>query len=183
MTRNCVNGSSSGPPQTRGIAIPNTPASFIARAMPGGIRRPRSISSPAVRICSANPIAACRIGESSAVALPAAREGLIGSACSGVTIACRWEYLESMLFSSWRLSGSVAGPERFREFATHSLSPEADVLEQVITELAQLLARMGAGTASPTPNGGHDPPDRRERRDTPGLGARRHPLCKPQFRW
>ncbi len=97
ITRNCVNGSSSGPPQPRGIAIPKTPASFIAAAMLGGIRRPRSISSPAARICSASPIAACRTGGSSAVACPAACVILIGSSWLGVTIAgCSGEVIASM---------------------------------------------------------------------------------------
>src|SRR3954463_9803493 len=64
-------GSSSGPPHARGITMPKTPASFIAVASGGGIRRPCSISSLADRICGAKPIAACRICESSFDAFPA----------------------------------------------------------------------------------------------------------------
>jgi hypothetical protein len=71
ITRICVSGSNSGPVQARGIAMPKTPASFIA-AIDCGIRRPVSISSLAARICSAGPIAACRVGESSAAVVPAA---------------------------------------------------------------------------------------------------------------
>jgi hypothetical protein len=47
------------------MAMPKTPASFIAAANRGGMRRPRSISSLTARICGAIAIAACRIGESS----------------------------------------------------------------------------------------------------------------------
>jgi hypothetical protein len=72
ITRICVSGSNSGPLQARGIAMPKTPASFIAAAIDCGIRRLASISSLAARICSAGPIAACRVGESSAAAVPAA---------------------------------------------------------------------------------------------------------------
>jgi hypothetical protein len=54
-----------------GIAMPKTPASFIATAIDGGIQRPVSILSLASRICSASLIAACRIGESSVPASPA----------------------------------------------------------------------------------------------------------------
>jgi hypothetical protein len=43
--------------------MPNTPASFIAAAIRGAMRRPCSISSLASRICPASPMAACRIGE------------------------------------------------------------------------------------------------------------------------
>jgi hypothetical protein len=35
MTRICVNGSSSGPPQIHGIAMAETPASFIATQLNG----------------------------------------------------------------------------------------------------------------------------------------------------
>src|SRR5262249_12735047 len=103
------------------------------------------------------------------------------SAGSDDTTACRYEYLASMLFSSLRAGGLVAGPERLREFVTHVLSPEADVLEQMVAELLHLLPRVGAGT--PQPDGGDDPSDRRERRDTPSLDTWRHALCKPRFRW
>jgi len=47
------------------------PASFIDAASGGGIWRPCSISSLAIRICGAKPMAACRIGESSFDAFPA----------------------------------------------------------------------------------------------------------------
>jgi hypothetical protein len=76
-----------------------------------------------------------------------------------------------MLFSSLQVGGSVAVPERLRETVTHILSPEADVLEQVIAELLQL--RPGAGAAAPAPNGGDDPPDRHKRRDRPRSYAAR----------
>lgn len=70
ITRICVSGSNSGPVQARGIAMPKTPASFIAAAIDCGIRRPLSISSLAARIWSASPIVACRTGESSVPASP-----------------------------------------------------------------------------------------------------------------
>jgi hypothetical protein len=72
ITRNCDSGSSSGPPQARGIGMPNIPASFIAPAIRGTMRRLCSVSSFASRIWAASPTAACRIGESSGAALPAA---------------------------------------------------------------------------------------------------------------
>ena len=56
-----------------------------------------------------------------------------------------------------------------REFLTNVLSPEADILEQVIVELAQLLPRTGA--LPPQPDGGDDPFDRRQPRDMARLSA------------
>ena len=70
ITRIWVNGSSSGPPQARGITMPKTPASCIAVATDGGRRRSASAASLAALICPVSPIAACRTGGSSWVALP-----------------------------------------------------------------------------------------------------------------
>ena len=64
-------------------------------------------------------------------------------------------------------------PERLREFAFSSLSFETDVLEQVVVELVQLLPRAGA--PAPQPDGGDDPPDRRQQRDRARLGPMRWP--------
>jgi hypothetical protein len=60
-------------------------------------------------------------------------------------------------------AGSVALPERLREWGTDILSPEADVLEHQVTELAQFLLRTGTG--APQLDCGDDPPDYHERRD------------------
>jgi hypothetical protein len=49
-------------------------------------------------------------------------------------------------------------PEWLREFVADVLAPEADVPEQVVAELAQLLPRTGA--LAPPPDGGDDQPDR-----------------------
>src|SRR5260370_6584774 len=76
------------------------------------------------------------------------------------------------IFLSDCQGGSVAVPERLREFVTNFLSPEADVLEQVVVEFAQFLQRTGA--PSPQLAGGDDPPDYRQRRDLPRLGAPGH---------
>jgi hypothetical protein len=64
-TSSCVSGSSSGPPQARGIAMPNTPASFKDAAMCSGRCRVCSISSAAAVISPCNSRAARRIGETS----------------------------------------------------------------------------------------------------------------------
>jgi hypothetical protein len=73
ITRNCVSGSSSSAPHERGNTIPKMPASFIACAISGGIRRMRSISSPAARIFGPSSIAERRTGESSGKTFPAGR--------------------------------------------------------------------------------------------------------------
>ena len=71
-------------------------------------------------------------------------------------------------------------PERLREFVSRSLSFETDVLEQVVVELTQLLPRTGA--PAPHPDGGNDPPERRQQRDMPRLGARRRPSRERRIR-
>ena len=70
-------------------------------------------------------------------------------------------------------------PERLREFAFSSLSFETDVLEQVVVELTQLLSPTRA--PAPQPDGGDDPPDRRQR-DMPRLGMRRRPSREQRIR-
>jgi hypothetical protein len=51
------------------------------------------------------------------------------------------------------------------------LAPEADVLEQMVAELPQLLPRTGA--PAPLPDGGDDPPDHGQWRHTSCLSAAR----------
>src|SRR3982074_2155380 len=65
--------------------------------------------------------------------------------------------------------GSVAVPGRLRCLETKVLSPQADVLEQMVVEPAQLLSRAIAFPAQP--DGGGDPVERRQRRDTARAGA------------
>ena len=64
-------------------------------------------------------------------------------------------------------------PERLWDFVTNVLSSDADVLEQVLAELAQLLPRTGAG--APQSDGRDYPPDYRPRRDMDCLGAMERP--------
>jgi hypothetical protein len=60
-------------------------------------------------------------------------------------------------------------PERLREFVNKDLSLEADILEQVVAELAQLPPRTGARTTQS--NSGDELPDHLQWRDMPSVGA------------
>src|SRR5215467_4763864 len=75
--------------------------------------------------------------------------------------------------------GSVEAPDRLREFGQKVLSPKADVLEHVIAELVQLLARAGAHT--PEANGSDDLTDHCRWRDTPRAGATSFQLRERQY--
>src|SRR5215469_6834342 len=76
-------------------------------------------------------------------------------------------------------SGSVEAPEWLREFGQKVLSPKADVLEHVIAELVQLLARTGAPTSEP--NGSDELPDHCQRCDTRRVGATLFQLCERRY--
>ncbi|HMJ97681.1 MAG TPA: hypothetical protein VK552_00060, partial [Reyranella sp.] len=84
------------------------------------------------------------------------------------------------LFQIYPGGGSVAVPGRLRGFETKVPSPQADVLEQMVVELAQLLSRAIA--FPPQPDGGDDPVERRQRRDPPRAGAMRQPFRKWRLR-
>ena len=176
MISNPVGRSSSNPPWLCGTNMRKTPIDLSASARSGGIRRASSISAArAVMPGASSRMSASRRlavfafdGVSKATLLitgrPTRRSVLMVSTPSGG------------LFQIYSGGGSVAVPGRLRGLETKVLSPQADILEQMVVELAQLLSRAIA--VSPQPDGGGDPMERRQRRDTPRAGAMRQPFRK-----